>query len=296
MADGSVPQVIDVDKIFKDKNPGLYQMLPGFVLRFIKRTIHQDEMNSILQKSEGIVGIDFANLVLEEMGVKVSCTGLENIPEKGPVILASNHPLGGLDAMALISFVGKKRKDIQFLVNDILTRLPNFGEVFVPVNKHGTNAKSNLIRIEEIYASDMAVMIFPAGLCSRKINGTVQDLEWQKSFVTKARKYQTPVVPVLVKAKNSNWFYGLSRFRTKLGIKANLEMFYLPDEMFKQKGNTIDLIIGKQIEAGELSEEKNDREWAQIIKAFVYSLGADPVLTFKEYLKDQKEPFPVAKV
>ena len=289
MAEEYIPQVINVDKIFKDKNPGLYNMLPGFVLRYIKRVIHQDEMNSILQKSEGIFGVDFANIVLEQMGVKVSCTGLENIPEKGPVIIASNHPLGGLDAMALISFVGKKRKDIRFLVNDILTRLPNFGEVFVPVNKHGTNAKSNLLRIEEIYASEVAVMIFPAGLCSRKINGIVQDLEWQKSFVTKALKYQHPIIPVLVKARNSNWFYNLSRLRSKAGIKANLEMFYLADEMFKQKGNTIELIIGRPIAPEELSENHNDKEWAQLIKSFVYSLSHKPGLTFNQYLKIPKE-------
>jgi 1-acyl-sn-glycerol-3-phosphate acyltransferase len=276
-----IPQVIDVDKIFKDKNPGLYKWLPGFLLAFIKRVIHQNEMNAILHKSGDARGVDFANIVLQEMGVNVRCKGLENIPESGPIIIVANHPLGGLDAMALISFIGKKRKDIRYLVNDILTRLPNFGEIFVPVNKLGTNAKSNLERIEHIYASDAAVIVFPAGLCSRKVNGIIQDLEWQKSFVSKAQKYKHPIIPVLIKAQNSHWFYNLSRFRTKLGIKANIEMFYLPDEMFKQKGKTIELIIGKPIDSQSLDSPKSAKSLALKIKEFVYQLDKYPEKHFK---------------
>ncbi len=288
------PEIIDLDKIFKDKNPGLYKMIPGFIIRYLKRIIHQDKMNLIVEKNEGIEGVDFANSVLNEIDVKVSCSGYENIPETGPVIIVSNHPLAGLDALALMSFVGKKRKDIRFLVNDVLTRLPNFGEVFVPVNKFGTNAKSNLLRIEEIYASDAAVMLFPAGMCSRILNRKIQDKEWQKSFVTKAQKYNTPILPALVKGKNSNWFYIISRFRTLLGIKANFEMFYLPDEMFKQKGKTIELIFGPQIMPEVLTNKKNIKELAQQIKAFVYTLDVRHGLSFKEFLMviDKKKQKP----
>ncbi len=280
------PQVINVDKIFKDKNPGLYKLLPGFVMRYIKRIIHLDKINHIINKSEGITGVDFAKVVLEEMGVQVLCAGLQNVPEKGPVIIVSNHPLAGLDAMALISYVGNKRKDLRFLVNDILTRLPNFGEVFVPVNKIGVNPKSNLIRIEEIYASDVATMLFPAGMCSRIYNGKIQDFEWQKSFVTKAQKYQTTIIPVFVKGKNSSWFYNLSRFRTRLGIKANVEMFYLPDEMFKQKGQTIELIIGKPIQNEILNQNQSAKGWAALIRAFVYNLDKKPDMLFEEFIKN----------
>lgn len=286
MSGEEIPQVINVDKIFKDKNPSLYKMLPVFVMRYIKRIIHQDKINHILKKSEGITGVNFATVVLKEMGVQVACSGLENIPDNGAVIIVSNHPLAGLDAMALISLVGEKRKDIRFLVNDILTRLPNFGEVFVPVNKIGVNPKSNLIRIEEIYASDFATMLFPAGMCSRIYDGKIQDFEWQKSFVTKAQKYKTTIIPVFVKGKNSSWFYNLSRFRTKLGIKANIEMFYLPDEMFKQKGQTIELIIGKPIKNEILNQNQSAKEWATLIRAFVYNLDKNPDLQFEDFIKN----------
>jgi len=278
-------QQLNIEQIFKEKNPGLLKLIPGFIMRYIKRVVHEKDMNSILAKSKGIYGIDFATHIVNEIGIKVSILGLENVPNEGPVILAANHPLGGMDAMAMISFIGKKRKDIKFIVNDILTKLTNFGAVFVPVNKLGANTKQHLEFLNQVYASDNLVMIFPAGLCSRKINGVVQDIEWNKNFVVNALKYQHPIIPMLVIAKNSNWFYNTARFRTKLGIKANIEMFYLVDEMFKQKGKSIKLIIGKPILPSLLVNEKNPKQWANIIREFVYSLEKEPDGDFAEYVQ-----------
>ncbi len=279
-------QIIDVDKVFKDKNPGLYKWIPGFVMSYIKRVIHQREMNAILKKSVGIMEVDFANHVIKELGVTVKFKGLQNIPSSGPVIIAGNHPLGGLDGVALIGAVGSIRKDVRFIVNDILTYLTNFGDVFIPVNKLGSNAKSNLERIEKIYASDMAVLIFPAGLCSRKLDGEIKDLPWQKSFVAKAQKYHHPIVPVFVVARNSNWFYNLSRFRTSIGLKANIEMFWLVDEMFKQKGKTIEFIVGKPILAHQLTPDKSQKDWTEAIRAYIYNLVNEPEISFEEFKYD----------
>ncbi len=272
MALQEIPQIINIHKLFKDKNPGLFKFLPGFILRYIKHALHQDRMNEILHKGNGHNGIEFANLVLSEMGVNTTSKGLENIPQKGPIIIVANHPLGGLDAMALIRMVGQKRSDLRYLVNDVLTMLPNFENLFVPVNKFGSNAKSNLAFIDEIYATDAAVLIFPAGRCSRKIKGVIEDIEWQKSFVSKAQKYQHPILPVFIKGKNSSWFYNLAQFRAFLGIKANLEMFYLADEMFKQKGKTIEMVFGKVISSDELTTQHSSKIWAKRIRNFVYGL------------------------
>jgi putative hemolysin len=280
-------QIIDIDKVFKEKNPGLYKWIPGFVMSYFKRVIHQKEMNAILKKSVGIKEIDFAKQVIKELGVTIKFRGLQNIPSSGPVIIAGNHPLGGLDGVALISAVGSIRKDVRFIVNDILTNLTNFGEVFIPVNKLGSNAKSNLERIEKIYASDMAVLIFPAGLCSRKIDGEIKDLPWQKSFVSKAQKYVHPIVPVFVIARNSNWFYNLSKFRTSIGLKANIEMFWLVDEMFKQKGKTIEFIVGKPILPEYLSPDINQKEWTEKIRAYIYNLINEPDISFEDFLKSR---------
>jgi len=281
-------QIIDIDKVFKDKNPGLYKWIPGFIMSYIKKVLHQREMNTILKKGSGIRDVDFANHVIKELGVTVKFKGLQNIPATGPVIIAGNHPLGGLDGVALISAVGSIRKDIRFIVNDILTNLTNFGDVFIPVNKLGSNAKSNLERIEQIYASDMAVLIFPAGLCSRKLDGVIKDLPWQKSFVAKAQKYHHPIVPVFVVARNSNWFYNLSKFRTSIRLKANIEMFWLVDEMFKQKGKTIEFIVGKPISPDYLSSGLSQKDWTEKIRTYIYNLVNEPEISFEEFLRTHK--------
>jgi putative hemolysin len=278
---------IDIEKVFKNRNPKLYKWLPGFVMRYIKNVIHQDEMNRIINMRGNAKGIDFVNLILHEMGVKVSFSGLENIPKSGPVIIASNHPLGGLDGLILIKVVGEMRSDVKFIVNDILTNLPSFEEVFVPVNKLGSNAKSNLEMIDKLYASDKAVLIFPAGLCSRKIGNTITDLPWSKSFISKAQKYSHPIVPVFIRAHNSSWFYNLSKFRTKLGIKANVEMFYLADEMFKQKGKKIELVFGKPILPETLTKQYSQKEWAEIVKEFVYQIDKKPQIEFEKFLESR---------
>lgn len=275
------PIQIDIDKIFKDKNPRLYRFLPKFILKWVKRTIHQNEINEVLADSTEIKDVDFANYSLDSLDVTRSSTGLENIPKTGGVIIAANHPLGGLDGMALIAECAKIRPDVRFIVNDILLKLPNFETVFVGVNKLGSNQREQLQKIEELYAKGYCVLIFPAGLCSRKINGTITDLSWQKSFIVRAKKYHLPIVPCFIEGQNSKRFYRLANWRKKLGIKANIEMFFLPDEMFKQKGKQIKMHFAKPIPSETWSSVKTADQWAQELKNFVYSINTSSDKVFQ---------------
>lgn len=277
---------IDIEKVIADKNPRLARLLPGFILNWLKRTIHQEDINRGLEMARGIKDIEFATFTMNYLEAKVDSSGRENIPATGGVIIASNHPLGGLDGVALMQEAGKVRKDIRFVVNDILTRLPNFETIVVGVNKHGSNARKGLEAIEKVYADGSAVLIFPAGLCSRKMDdGTIRDLEWQKSFIVRAQKYNLPVVPVFTKGKNSSWFYNLSRWRKKLGIKANIEMLYLPDEMFKQRGQSTHITFGKPVPAAFFDKSKKPEAWAALFRAYIYAFGADPSLTFENFVQ-----------
>jgi putative hemolysin len=190
--------LIDVKKVFMEKNPKLGGMLPAFVFRYIENLIHQKECNDILLKSKGMRGIEFARMVVEDVGVEVKTFRKENIIPTGNVIVASNHPLGGIDGMALISEFGKVRKDFKFIVNDILLKIKPLEDVFIGVNKHGTNPRKGLETIEKLYASDEAVLVYPAGLVSRKQKGIIMDLPWQKSFLNKALKYKSPVIPTFL--------------------------------------------------------------------------------------------------
>lgn len=272
---------IDLEKVIASKNPRLLKLLPGFVLRYIKRVIHQDELNDAIYRNRDKFGYDFVMASLEEFGAKVNVQGLENIPKEGGCIVASNHPLGGLDGVAMMSVVGGVRKDIRFLVNDLLLNLKNYGDFFVPVNKHGKNSKENMRLYEEIYASDQCVLIFPAGLVSRRQSGNyIMDLEWKKSFINKSIKYNKPIIPTFIGGFNSNFFYNLAFYRKKLGIKANIEMFYLVDEMYKQRGKTIDFVFGKPIYPEAFTPDHTEHHWAQEVKKHVYALGGRGELIF----------------
>lgn len=264
---------IDIKDVVASKNPRLAKWMPGFLMRYIKRIVHEDDINRAMREFGHLRGIDFVNEAIHHVGADVEIDGLENLPKEGGVILAANHPLGGLDGIAFMHAVGKVRTDMQFLVNDILLNVKNFAPLFIPVNKHGSNPREALKTIDEAYASDSVVMVFPAGLVSRKIDGKVQDLEWTRSFINKAIQYKKDVIPVHIGGRNSNWFYNLSRFRRFAGIKANLEMFYLADEMYRQKGQTIKLTFGKPIPASTFDRSRSKDEWANYVRDKMYGLA-----------------------
>jgi putative hemolysin len=263
---------IDLERVIAAKNPGLVKMLPGFVLSYLKRVIHQDELNKEIWENRNTFGIDFASKMLEAFGAKVQLKGIENLPTSGKQLIAANHPLGGLDGIALMSEVGKVRRDFLFPVNDLLMNLPNLKSLFIPVNKHGSNA-DNIRIFNETFDSDVLLLYFPAGLVSRKTKGEIMDLEWKKTFLTKSIKYKRDIIPVHISGHNTNFFYALANWRKRLGIKANIEMLYLVDEMYKQKDKIINITFGDLIPIETFDKRHTHAEWAQILKAHVYALG-----------------------
>ena len=264
---------VEVRKLIKDKNPRLLRWLPGFFIRWIERIIHQREVNEFMAKHEHSDVHTFCEETLKYMNFDVSIQGIENIP-KAPekVIFASNHPLGGMDAISMIHLFKEVRPDIKFIVNDLLMAVKNLKDRFIGVNKVGRSAVESLQKVEKQFAEGSATVIFPAGLVSRKIKGEIMDLEWKKTFITKSKKYQVPVIPVHIGGGLTNRFYRLANFRKFLGIKVNIEMFFLVDELFKQKNMKIDIIIGKPIPSETFDKSKNDKQWAEWMKEQIYSL------------------------
>jgi len=269
----------DLRRVIGNKNPGLLRILPRFVLNYLKKVVHQDELNEIVRNNHDLFGLDFLDACLKGFGVKIKYNGIENIPASGRWIVASNHPLGGLDGMALMWVVGKVRSDIVFPVNDLLMNIANLRGLFIPINKHGSNI-GNARLIDDTFASDKAMLFFPAGLCSRKQKNGICDLEWKKSFITKARLHKRDVIPCFINGRNSNWFYNLARLRAFLGIKANIEMLYLVDEMFRQRDKEIVITFGKPISYTIFDKKKTDLSWAQYLKGHVYSLEKNRNSTF----------------
>lgn len=261
---------IDVEKIIASKNPGLVKWMPGFILRWIKRVMHEDELNAFYKAHGHLRNHVFLETMLREFNVTLDLRGLENIPKTGGFIIAANHPLGGFDGIALMHAVGAVRKDQRFLVNDILMNLTMLEDLFVPVNKHGSQHAAD--KIEAAYASEHAVLVFPAGLVSRKMSGEIRDLEWKRSFIRKSIQYNKDVIPTYIYGRNSSWFYNLALWRKRFGIKANIEMFYLADEMFKQRGKTITIIFGRPVASSTFDSGKSAHYWAEQVKSMVYAM------------------------
>lgn len=273
MANDECVKPVYLEQLFKSKNPGLAKWIPGFVYSYLKRVIHQDDINDFIRRYGDRKGLAFSDAILEYLNVSYRIVGEENLPAPdGRYIFVANHPLGGPDGVILISFLGTRYPELKFPVNDLLLNLKNLNTIFLPVNKHGAQAKDAVSAIEEAYASKCQVIMFPAGMVSRKQNGKIEDLAWQKSFISKAVQHQRDVVPIYIDGKNSEFFYNLANFRKKIRLKANVEMLYLPDETFRQRNKTFTLYIGKPIPWQAFDRNKKPAEWAQEVKKMVYRL------------------------
>lgn len=267
---------IDIDKVLRAKAAKYYRYIPRFVIRKLERIIGQKELNELLYNNRNRSGMDFATGVIDEMNVGVEVRGLENIPSEGRFIFASNHPLGGLDGLALISHIGKLYDGkVKFLVNDILMEVKPLSSVFLPINKHGRQQRNSAELINAAYAGDEQMLIFPAGVCSRNFTGKkIEDLKWQKAFVAKAIEYERDIIPVFFDGVNSKFFYRVGRIRKKLGLKLNIEMLYLPSELLKGRNANYTIWIGKPIKYSELKNMKIV-ESVNMVREVVYNLKTE---------------------
>ncbi len=263
---------INIGDIIKSKSERLYKILPRFIINYIRRIIHEDEVNDILRRYHGQDGVSFANGLMKEFNVTFNVHHEEKIPATGKLIIACNHPLGGFDGLALISLISRYRKDIKFPVNDFLMHVPNLQDIFIPINKVGNNSIELARQFDEIFNSENVILYFPAGICSRRINGIIQDVKWKKTFVNKAKEFHRDILPIYFSGRNSNFFYNLANLRKRIGIKANIEMAYLANEFFNQRDSSYDIYIGDLIQHESITSDKSDYEWAQEIRKYVYSL------------------------
>ncbi len=263
---------VDVGEVLRSKNPKLAKRIPRFVINYVKRVIHQDDINEILELYGDLHGIDFVRATLAHMNISYAASGLDKIDPTKRYVFASNHPFGGMDGMMLADEVIRHAGETRVVVNDILMYLTPIAELFVPVNKHGRQRGSNVDAFNDAFSSDMQMITFPAGLCSRRKKGVVSDLAWRPNFVKKAAQSGRDIVPVYFEGELSNFFYRLSNFRTFLGIKANIEMLYLPREMFRQRGKNFTIHFGEPISTTELLEGRNPREATQVVRDAVYAM------------------------
>jgi len=263
---------INIRKIFQEKNQKVARLIPGFIFKYIERVVHQAEVNEYLTKYGHLEGVPFINASIEYFNITIELKGLEQIPENGKYLFVSNHPLGGFDGVILMKIISDKCGNVKVIVNDILMNLKNLEKHFLPINKHGSQNKDSANLIDIAFSSEIQMLTFPAGLCSRKINGKIVDLEWKKNFLTKAIASKRDIVPIHFSGQNSKFFYNLSNFRKRVGIKANIEMFYLVDELFKHRNKTFTISFGKPIPYSIFDKSENLKNWAEKLRLFIYDL------------------------
>ena len=270
-----IKMYVDVRQVLRSKIKNKADKIPDFIVNYLIRIIHQDEINHILDIYHDLDGVDFMEALVGYFNVVLTVKNTENLPlDCKKYIFASNHPLGGFDGICLSFLLGKHYDGkVRCLVNDLLLSIPNLQSIFVPINKHGSQSKGAALKTEEAYLSDNHIITFPAGLCSRKHKGKIRDLEWKKSFIQKAVSYERDIIPIYFEGSNSNFFYRLANIRKFFNIKMNLEMLYLPDELFNQKNKSFDIQIGKPIPWQTFDSSKKTIEWAEYVKEEVYKLA-----------------------
>lgn len=264
---------IDVEKVLASKAPKLAKKLPRFLIRYLKKIVHQEELNQILATHGELPPVEFIRAALKDMGVTWRVEGMERVPKEGRYIFASNHPFGGMDGVIIGSEIHKHLGDVRIISNDILMFVEPLKPIFLPVNKHGKQSRVAAKAFDEAFASEVPIQTFPAGLCSRRIGGQITDLKWHNSFVKKAIQHRRDVVPVYVEGRLSRRFYRISTWRKRLGIKMNIEMLYLVDEMFKQKGKHIAIHVGSPVSVNELESIATPKERTAHIRSLVYALA-----------------------
>jgi len=263
---------IDLDKIVRSKT----DKIPQFVINWLKKFIHQDFLNDCFSK--GYKGKEFLDYAVEFLDVVPVVKGIEslNLDPGHKYTFVSNHPLGGIDGLIVGSTIYKllpQGSKLSIQVNDFLMAVPGLRDSFIPINKMGAQSRSLPQQIEEQYSSPDPMLVFPAGLCSRKIDGKVQDLEWKKTFITKSIKHSRTIVPIHFIGENSKRFYRIARLCKFLKLKFNFAMLYLPDEMYKGQHKTFQVIFGTPIDPSVFDSSKTPLQWAAWVRDKVYSLN-----------------------
>lgn len=268
-------KLIDIRRIIEEKAGNKAKFIPNVFIEWLRNIVHENEVNEFMAQCKGMEGVDWLKRCVEFLQMDVQIVGHENLPtdEAKHYTFVSNHPLGGADGVILGAIIGEHFKgNIRYLLNDILTNLPPLKTLGIPINKTGTQSRNLPQMVDAGFHSDSQLLLFPAGLCSRKKKSIIQDLPWKKTFITKSVETQRDVIPIHFSGRNSNRFYRIANICSALHLKFNFAMLFLVDEMFKNRGKTVEVRIGKPIPWQTFDKSHTTNDWAQYVRDIVYKL------------------------
>lgn len=250
-------------------NPLLFRSL-SFVLRHL---LHEREIIEFGETYPHYEDIDFVEQVLEYFNISYSTRDVEKerIPSQGRVVIIANHPIGSLDALALIKLVSEVRHDLKVVANQMLMAIEPLHDMLLPVNNmQGGTPKQHLSAIQEHLRSDGAILIFPAGEVSRLRPQGVRDTLWHSGFLRIARQAKSPILPVYIDAKNSPLFYGVSM------VYKPLATALLVKEMFKQRKKHLPMRIGELIPFESYQQTSIAlKDQVKLFKRHLYRIGSN---------------------
>lgn len=274
----SVEKTIAIKRILKDKMGSKARFVPCFLVAWLKKIIHEDEVNRFLWENRNLKGTEWLTACVQYLDMTLDIVGAENLPDKNDGKLytfVSNHPLGGQDGVSLGSIIGRHYDGkFRYLVNDLLLNLPGLKPVSIGINKTGKQSRDFPRMVEAGFNSDNHLLMFPAGLNSRRINGEIHDLPWKKTFITKSVETHRDVVPIHFSGQNSKRFYRIAKFSDRY-LPFNLAMLFLVDEMYRNVGKTFRITIGKPIPWQTFNKTKTPMEWANFVEERVYALSSN---------------------
>lgn len=269
-------KTIDIDHILHDKMGKKARYVPRPLISWLKHIVHEDEVNRYLWESRHETGTEWLEECVRYLDMRLEVVGTDNLPDKDDgrrYTFVSNHPLGGADGVALGAIIGRRYDGhFRYLVNDLLMNLPGLAPVCIPINKTGKQSRQFPQMIETGFSSDYHMLMFPAGLCSRRIHGEIHDIPWTKTFITKSVETHRDVVPIHFGGQNSSFFYSLADWSKRLGIKFNIAQLFLVDEMYKNVHKSFRVAFGKPIPWQTFDKSRSPKEWARYVEDIVYSL------------------------
>lgn len=267
-------QLINLEAVISGKAPKLRQKLPTWTIRLLERLICQREMNDVLTRLGHNKGAAFAKAMSRDLDVTYTVEGMENLDRQGHYMLVSNHPLGAFDGISYIGIFGDYFPQIKVIVNDLLMYIEPLQSVFLPVNTMGKQKRADIENLQRAYNDSATQLIsFPAGFCSRYIDGRIQDIEWKKSVIKQSIECRRDIVPMYFEGRNSFAFYALEWLRRQLHMKFNIGLILLPRQMMKTaRGKHFRIHIGHPIPYSHFDQSRTEAEWAQWLRAECYKL------------------------
>ncbi|MBQ7471503.1 MAG: glycerol acyltransferase [Prevotella sp.] len=271
-----IEKSIDIKKVLQGKMGARARFVPGFAVSWLKHIVHEDYVNEFLWQARDLEGSDWLESCMNFLDVKLDVHGRENLPspQSGQLCtFVSNHPLGAIDGVGLGMLLGRFYDDnFRYLANDLLMNMPGLKKLCIPINKTGKLGRDFPQMVERGFAGSTHILMFPAGLCSRQIDGRIQDIPWKKTFISKSVETHRDIVPIHFEGQNSPRFYRIANWCKRLGLKFNLAMLFLADEMYRGQHQTYRVTIGKPIPWQTFDHSKSPMEWAKIVRDGVYEL------------------------